>query len=79
MPTCICIHCALREFVKSNGLAFLSETARFNETPEEHLARCHPDRAADLAERPGLEQKAAEIIQTQERDARIRAENARNN
>jgi hypothetical protein len=56
MPT-ICIQCALEAFVA--GTTDMATAARFEETPEAHQRRVHPDLAATRARRRVLEDLAA--------------------
>jgi hypothetical protein len=57
----ICIQCALEEFVKSGGKTDMSKAARFDETPEEHTRRVHPDLFATRQRRRVLEDQFARI------------------
>jgi hypothetical protein len=45
--TVICIQCALEAFVAGTG--DMATAAQFDETPEEHQQRVHPDLAATRA------------------------------
>lgn len=53
MPT-ICIQCAMR------AMANNEPSPTFDETPEEHQRRVHPDLAATQRERQQLERQLAE-------------------
>lgn len=55
MPT-MCIQCAMR------ALANNEPVPTFDETPEQHAARAHPDQAATLRERQELEKLLASKI-----------------
>jgi hypothetical protein len=60
----LCIHCALEEIVATNGYRQTAGPVTrgfFNESPEAHLARVHPD-PIDPSARRALEQHAAEIL-----------------
>lgn len=57
----ICIQCALEEFVRSGGTANMTQAARFDESPEEHTKRVHPDLTATRARRRWLEDEFARI------------------
>lgn len=61
MPT-FCIQCALEAFVKGKGASVPPEMTMFEETPEEHMKRVHPDPVATQNRRQELEQEAAEIM-----------------
>jgi len=66
MAVTVCMRCVLRAAVN-----FEPSPGPFNETPEEHLARMHPNRDANLRECAELEGKLARRIAF--------AENAKNN
>jgi hypothetical protein len=53
----VCIECALRAVVEGK------DPPRFNESPEEHMRRVHPDGGAQGADRAKLERAAMEAIQ----------------
>lgn len=57
----VCIHCALKAYVNDDP----PESALFpHETPEEHMARHHPDPAVTARERAEWESKATRKLQT---------------
>lgn len=66
----ICIQCALRAVVAGKDPA----TARFDEEPEEHLLRCHPDPLATMRERAELELKLYNMPDFQDYIAKKQAE-----
>ena len=57
----ICIQCALEAYVASEGKVDMTKEARFDESPEEHTKRCHPDLLATRARRRELEREFARI------------------
>lgn len=60
MPT-VCIQCALEAFVTNKGL-MPSAAIVFDETPEDHARRVHPDPVATNARRRWLEAEAAKLL-----------------
>ena len=59
----VCIQCALEAFVKSKGETAATRIgARFDEDPEEHMRREHPDLAATMLRRRWLEEEAARVM-----------------
>lgn len=56
----ICIQCALEEFVRSGDAKKMKEASCFDEEPEEHRRRVHPDLAATQKRRRELEVMAAQ-------------------
>lgn len=55
----LCIHCALRAFVKGEPVPL----AAFDESLTQHMRRCHPDPFATRIEREELEKKAREKVE----------------
>lgn len=59
----ICIQCALEEFVRTGDVATLSTAAAFDESPDDHMRRVHPDPVATQARRRVLEAEAARLME----------------
>jgi hypothetical protein len=62
----LCVVCAMREtledFENDAPKSRLLPPGAFRETPEAHIARCHPDLAAAKRERAELERRLAPYI-----------------
>lgn len=56
----ICIQCAMEAFAKGLDPAAMKDAASFEETPEQHQARCHPDLTATRKRRHALEALCAQ-------------------
>ncbi len=55
----MCIQCALEAFVAGVPLPDVSKAAVFEETPDQHKARVHPDAQATYDRRQYLNREAA--------------------
>jgi hypothetical protein len=56
LPTMMCIQCAMRAMLDGQP------SPMFDETPEQHRHRVHPDLAATRVERRELERRLAEKL-----------------
>ena len=58
----VCIQCAMEAFAKGGDAAAMREAATFDETPEQHQARCHPDLGETRRRRHQLEALVAQRL-----------------
>jgi len=62
MSPTVCIHCSMKALLANEP------APSFDESPEEHLARVHPDPEATSQERRELEALTADYIRTREEE-----------
>lgn len=60
MPT-VCMQCAMKALV-NGGIPGMGAASTFDETPEEHMARVHPDIEQTLRERMKLEIAVMQLL-----------------